>query len=250
MQDQLKTVLSQRTFPLVGWKREGNAYQWKCKGKVIMKDVSPEVPFKKLVNFVRMNAYADCCINVCGRPIRTCNCLHYLLGREIVIHAVAQILLNFFDMKNKDQIEHCIDSLKQAAALKKEAQLLWKHDSKKGPAKTFPLPVLSKERGVGCDNGKGWRDSIINDRDHKICISAWTTLHNVGNSKLRRLQNIMKGNADASLSIIDHKCNTLNRFPRHSASHLAYESMCEMIQFQQDSIKKQKLVNMSGKNCS
>ena len=45
----------------------------------------------------------------------------------------------------------------------------------------------------------------------------------------------MKGNA--SLSIIDHKHNTLNKFPRHSASHLAYESMCEMIQFQQDSIK-------------
>lgn len=186
--------------PLVGLFKQQKGYGYRERignsNKYTSIAIEDSVLYTKVRAYIRDLSGMPTCVNANGYATK-CTCLHLLQDfDDSTVDAVVKSLLNYSCLAPTARKAYQIDKVQYAGAL---ADPNW--NRKKGPETNYVLPVLISDEDVDADQISRLRDAF----HHRVCISAWSNLHNIG----FRRQVAMRRCAD-SMKIPVHK-NTGNK---------------------------------------
>ena len=126
---------------------------------------------------------ADCCVSVRGEA-RSCNCLALLADKPNVVDSIALALQMHFDLDESNK--KC-----QLVAEKRHADRLTKGSKLGRSPKPFQLPMFVGQ--LTGEEDDDFHEDIREAMEHGICLSAWTTLYNIGRKALEKIRSIVSG---------------------------------------------------------
>ena len=164
---------------------------------------------KEIETYLTSLSRADCCVSVQGEP-RKCKCFSFLADKPSIIKVVACGLKKYFDL----------DDLTRKFVLTSEE---WCANRLTGSSLKYQLPIFRGQITGDDDFGNDLEEAM----KLSICQSAWSTIFNLGRTKLETVKKTAKGDQ----SMVHGNTGKRNV---DDDKEKAYQEIISTLQFEQD----------------